>query len=238
MRAISLFALLLVSCTSYKSGVEANWVSSKTLKVSAAGNALTTDGRVEDYVMLKAAEKAIEAGYRYFVVTSSENTGASTTETINLPYQTTVSAHTYGGYYGPSTTFATATTTGGPRSYSVYRPGRDAVFIMFDGPPNGYRPGQYFDAVQVYNELGAKYLPGFRPSETLTKQPIDQPSTDVAREELSRIGATPVRNASATEVPTLDQVYRSLSDREKARVDSLPAAERAAYLLEIRSARY
>jgi hypothetical protein len=252
MRFVVLLAFLLASCTSYGRGVESNWVSQKTLRVSGEGNGLTTDGRIEDYVMLKAAEQAFEAGFKYFVMTSSENTGGVEQYTVNTPYHTTVSARTYGGFYGGSTTFATATTTGGPQSYSIYKPGRDAVFVMFDEIPRGYRPSQYFEVVSVYNELGQKYIKNFIPVQAVDKssfvgemkntRELIAPATFDTQNELNvERGAAAFQPTLASEnpdVPTLDELYRSLSAREKSMVNSLPPGKRADYLQEIRNLRY
>jgi hypothetical protein len=250
MRAHGLLILLLSGCTSYGSAIESNWISQKTLKVSGAGNAYTTDGRIEDYVMLRAAERALEAGYGYFIVSNSENTGATESRTVNGDYHTTVSAHTYSGTYGSPTTFATATTTGGPTTYNIYKPGRDAVFVMFDQPPKGYRRGQYFEVVTVYNELGPKYLRNFQPIVngdigTSEAPPIMAGVTDsagVGTVEVvpvsTREARQPIHASATPELPTLDEIYRSLTASERTELNSMPPGDRASYLEEIRSQRY
>jgi len=236
MRFFALLVLFAAGCTTYQAGVEANWASPSTLKVSGAGNKWTADGRIEDYVMLKAAEKGLAAGYRYFVVANSKNTGSVSTHTVNTPYNTTVSVHTYGGYYGPGTTFATATTTGGPQSFSVYKPGRDAVFLMFDERPRGYRPGQYFDAVAVYNQLGPQYLANFQPLEVAPEAAFAAEETEPVYARRQATGVTEASlhptlqpTPSKTE-RTLDEIYESLSDDEKFIAENMSSADRVNYL--------
>lgn len=252
MRAHALLLLLISGCTTYGNAIESNWVSQKTLKVSGAGNQYTTDGRIEDYVVLKAAERALEAGYEYFIVTSSENTGATESRTLNGSYDTTVQVHTYGGIYGSPTSFATATTTGGPQTYNIYKPGRDAVFVMFDERPKGFRPGQYFEALTVYNELGPKYLRNFQPIIDGDKENSEEPPIVVEVVEAANIASghdepaadstneadQPTYASATRELPTLDEIYRSLSANERAALNSLPPADRADSLEEIRSLRY
>ncbi len=245
MRGLIAVTLLLTACTSYNAGVESNWTRPNVLHVSGGGNALSTDGRIEDYVFLQAAEKALEAGYRYFVVAESVNTGGTETFTTYSPYTTTISGSTRGSFVGNSyfgTTHATATTTGGPRSYTYYFPGREAVFIMFDSKPPGYRPGQYYEVTRVYNELGRKYLSDFQPIEDALFTEVVAPPQQVAP-----VAAQPVTPAStshsvlapkstgraATEPKrerTLDEIYQSLSDNDKFIADSMSPTDRVQYL--------
>jgi hypothetical protein len=246
MRAFILTVLFLVGCTSYNAGVESNWARPNVLLVSGSGNAFSTDGRIEDYVFLQAAEKALEAGYRYYVVAESVNTGGTETFTTYSPYTTTISGSTRGSYIGNSynsNTYATATTTGGPQSYTYYFPGREAIFKMFDTKPQGYRPGQYYDVVEVYNDLGPKYLSDFQPidvtqlaeSETPLMQQDSTPvqsitSVSFSDEQPAPLAAQKVSRPKAKRERSLDELYQSLSDDEKFIADSMSPTERVQYL--------
>lgn len=155
---VAALASIVSACTSYSQGVESFWQRPDVLVVSGAGNGFTSQDQIDGYVLLKAAEKAVESRYRYFVMLDSKNTGSTTTSTYYTPVRTTFNASTYG-----NTTYGSATTTGGAQTMYIFKPGRDAAFRMFDGIPAGYRPGQYHDAIAVLNELGPKYIDGFVP---------------------------------------------------------------------------
>ena len=246
MRILAFSMLLLAGCTSYSAGVESHWARPNILKVSGSGNALSTDGRIEDYVFLQAAEKALEAGYRYFVVAENVNTGETETFTTYSPYTTTVSGSTHGSFIGNSyrsNTYATATTTGGPQSYTYYFPGREAIFVMFDAKPQGYRPGQYYDVIEVYNELGPKYLSDFQPADAIQFAEVDTSVQQLAPVQQKVVAPTLTSSAKLNTVAsssasfprlrkerTIDEIYESLSEDEKFVADSMSPTERVQYL--------
>lgn len=180
MKRTALLALLLVGCatqyqeTGWTGGVESNWASPNILMVNAKGNAFANDQRMKDFAILRAAEKSIEAGYRYFVQVESVDTGRTESYTTYSPTTTNFSGYAYG-----NSVYGTATTTGGPSTTNYYKPGRSAAFKMFERKPPNYRPGQFFDAYSVLNELGPKYIDDFvfitPPSEPSTSyQSIDE----------------------------------------------------------------
>ena len=140
-------------------GVESYWKSPNALVVEAKGNAYTSKKRVADYVFLRAAESAIASGFTHFVMQDQQDRSSTRQGVLNTPQTTTFNATAsgYGDVYG------TATTTGGTQLVTYYFPGKIAVFLMFEGEPEGYRPGQYFTVSEVYNELGEKYLKDFSP---------------------------------------------------------------------------
>lgn len=176
------FAAITSACTTYSQGVESFWQRPDVLVVAGAGNGFTSQNQIDNYVLLRAAEKAVESRYRYFVMLDSKNTGSTNVSTYNTPVRTSFNASTYG-----NTTNGSMTTTGGLQTMYIYNPGRDAAFRMFDVIPVSYRPGQYYDAVAVLNEFGPKYIDGFKPV-------VIEPNTIVA---------APSPNAPATspEVP-------------------------------------
>lgn len=155
MRTILLAALSMVAaaCTTYADGVRSYWPRPNVLVVSGAGNGFTEAQDVSNFVYLQAAEKALASNYYFFVLADETNTSTTSTGYVNMPRTTTYNAYNYGNYFS-----GTATTTGGPMAYPVFKPGLDAVFLMFENEPEGYRAGQYYDAVFVYNTLGPKYL--------------------------------------------------------------------------------
>lgn len=133
-----LSAATLVGCTSYEQGTGSYWSTPTTLVVSGDGNEFTSADTITDFVFLQAAEKALEYGYGYFVMRSQADTTETQTTTVYTP---------------PNSNYA-----GGVNTYHTALPGLDAVFEMFEEPPAGFRPGQYWSALDVYHELGPKYL--------------------------------------------------------------------------------
>jgi hypothetical protein len=153
-------AFLAVGCTTYQDGASSHWPRPDVLIVSGSGNGYTSDEAVAEFVMLQAAERALQSNYYYFVLLDSADTSRTTTGYMNTPRTTTTNAFGTGNYYS-----ATSTTTGGITAYPIYFPGMEAAFQMFEDVPPGFRPGQYFSAVDVYNDLGPKHLGDkFRPA--------------------------------------------------------------------------
>ena len=152
--------------TEEKVSVVSQWTDSNLLVVSGNGSAATTAALVEEHVALEAATKAIKAGFRFIAPVAFEDTSSVAAYTVNRPYEISITADSRGHLSGNTyngTTHATATTTGGPRSGQVLLPARNVSFRMFDQRPEGIRESQYFDAIALYNRLGAKHLDDFQP---------------------------------------------------------------------------
>lgn len=130
--------MAVVGCTTYQDGSASFWSSPTTLVVSGSGNEFTDADRVNDFVFLQAAEKALEFGYGYFVKRGQADTSETQSNTIYTP---------------PNANYA-----GGVNTYHTVLPGMDAVFEMYEVPPEGFREGQYFDALEIYHRLGPQYL--------------------------------------------------------------------------------
>jgi hypothetical protein len=143
-------ALALVGCaTPYTEngigltgGVEAQMITDDTARISARGNAYTDQARIEDYVLLKAAQTALDHGFTHFAVVSSAD--ASRTGAIATP-----------GMMQTNVVGSTAFTTYTPGMvHGFTKPGED-VFVRFcKDNCLGMLP-----ADQVVNNLGQKYLP-------------------------------------------------------------------------------
>lgn len=163
---ISSVFLLSACATPYEKGailsggVKSFWQAPNVLVVNAGGNAYTTKSRVNDFLFLQAAEKALEVGYTHFVVLGTEDTSTTRTFTTNNPTKTQYSGNVSPTYSGARFN-GTATTTGGPVVNTYAFPGASGVFGMTAGVPVGYREGQYFVAAEVYNALGQKYIKDF-----------------------------------------------------------------------------
>ncbi len=146
-------------------GQAPKWRATNILEIEAAGNGFTSDSRLERMALLRAAETAIEANYRYFIEVGSEDTSRSST--VSMPSTETP---TYTAGYTPSGYTGTSTTTFNNNSYDIYKPGANLVFEMFDELPEGARPGQFHDAYEIYNRLGKKYIDNFKPKTPPARQ--------------------------------------------------------------------
>lgn len=160
---VVLGALALAACqTPYQDGsgfkgllggVEVQRLDETTFQVYAHGNAMTSAVTIQNYVLRKAAETTLAAGYEYFVVVSGSDATrvqslttpgyASTTATSNIngtayasPYSNTVNFNANGT--------SNATTTYTPPSTTTYvKPGLVGVIRMYHGTsaadPSGHR---------------------------------------------------------------------------------------------------
>jgi hypothetical protein len=163
-RALMFAALLLCGCATgyqvdgFTGGQTPKWRATDVLEVEASGNGYTKSSRLKEMTLLRAAETAIEARYRYFIEIGSEDTGG--TSTVRMPETRTT---TYTGQYIGNTYNSTSTTTYGGGPMTIYKPGVNAVYRMFVKLPADARPGQFHDAYEIYNRLGKKYIKRFNP---------------------------------------------------------------------------
>ena len=159
-------ALAVTGCaTGYQTdgftgGQMPKWRSMNVLEIEASGNGYTSNSELEKMALLRAAETAIEANYRYFIEIGSEDTGGSST--VNMPSTATT---TYDGGYTSTGFSSTSTTTYTNNSYDIYKPGANLMYRMYENLPDGARPGQFHDAYEIYNRLGKKYIKNFVPKE-------------------------------------------------------------------------
>ncbi|MEM7458417.1 MAG: hypothetical protein AAF331_03035 [Pseudomonadota bacterium] len=142
----------------FTGGQMPKWRSVDVLEIDASGNGYTSSSKLGKMALLRAAETAIEANYRYFIEIGSEDTGKSST--VNMPSTETT---TYSGGYTSTGYNSTATTTFSNNSYDVYKPGANLVYRMYEDLPEGARPGQFHDAYEIYNRLGKKWVKKFEP---------------------------------------------------------------------------
>lgn len=161
---ILLGAILLSGCaTSYQvdgftGGQAPKWRATDVLEIESKGNGYTSSSKLKRMTLLRAAETAIAADYRYFIEVGSENTSKNTT--AYMPTTTTTSVT---GTNSPTGFSGTATTYNYGGAYNISKPGVNAVYKMFVELPSDARPGQFHDAYEVYNRLGKKYAKKFKP---------------------------------------------------------------------------
>ncbi|MCA8900433.1 MAG: hypothetical protein KDA53_04225 [Hyphomonas sp.] len=143
----------------FTGGQEPSWRSVDVLSVSSSGNGYTSSSKLKKMTLLRAAETAIEANYRYFIEIDSTNTGG--TSTYNTPV-TTNTTYTWSNPSPYSTSLTSNSYTYGG-TQTVYKPGVDKLYQMFTELPEGARPGQFHDAYEIYNTYGKKWIKKFKP---------------------------------------------------------------------------
>lgn len=159
MKTLILVAALAVTgcATGYKSsgamgGFSERALAPDTYYVKFKGNGWTDEQRATDFMMLRAAELAIENGYGHFAILSvgDETERSVYTTPVTAHTNTTATANVYGNtarVQGRSTT----TYSGGQR-YPIVKPGVGAT-IQFLRDASA----QAFDAQRVKSSIRAKY---------------------------------------------------------------------------------
>lgn len=139
-------------------GVKATQIDSRTMRIVAKGNAYTDMDKIQDYMMLRAAEETIAAGYDLFLL-MDENTDIKTSS-----YTAPGSSSTYTTGSITGTTFGNTTTAyGSARSTTYYNPGQTFIYNkprgnmiirMFTGEVPGDAPPNLFNAHEIVRFMG------------------------------------------------------------------------------------
>lgn len=140
--------VVLSGCaTGYKqSGITGGYsetqLSENAFRVAFNGNGYANRERVFDFALLRAAEVAIQHGFRYFVVVDSAND--SSLSTYTAPSQT----YSTNGAYGQSTTYPGQT-------YLITKPSAVNTIVCFAEKPSN--AAMVFDADFLQKSLKLKY---------------------------------------------------------------------------------
>lgn len=127
----------------FTGGVAAHQIGETRFRVEARGNAFTDISTVHDFVMLKAAETALEHGYEYFIV--MDGWDASSTAYVTTPTTTNAQASVYGNQaYGSATTY-------GGQTYQLNRPGADLIIQLTNSRENATH-----SAVEIVRYVGPR----------------------------------------------------------------------------------
>jgi len=158
MRSVSMGVLIAVAiglgacATRYQDmgfagGVSAEPVMTDVYRILARGNGYTASSRVEDFVLLKAAETTIAAGGSYFVVVNQNNqTNVTVGQTPGVA-QTNVYGRTAITTYTPGAT------------YNIVKPGEDVMIRVVRLKPGEAPPPGAFPAQDIVNTLGPRLKP-------------------------------------------------------------------------------
>lgn len=142
--------LMLAACgTKYQDmgftgGVAAHQMSSDVYRIEARGNGYTGRNVVQDYMLLKAAETAKQAGHTHFAIV--EKGDASETASIVLPgnAQTTFNGNTAYTTYTPAS------------AIPVFKPGADAYIKVLSPKPGVATPANIFSADEIIKFVGSR----------------------------------------------------------------------------------
>ena len=167
MRKLCLLLSLtsLVACATpyqemgFTGGVSSVRLGADLVEVRAKGNGLTSKARVRDFVLLRAANDTLNAGFTHFAILTESDT--TTTKQTTLSKRTYTDSNTQvsgtmrnGRLDANANTQSTSTTYGGNTITSV-RPGQTVLVQML--PSSDYQ-GLIYDAQLILNELSPKYV--------------------------------------------------------------------------------
>ncbi len=158
LKTISILALLLLPgcATPYQNignsdagGFYAERISDNRFSVSFKGNGFTDPRRASDFVLLRAAEVALEYQYTYFTIDGQRN--LSHVSHVNTGTTTT----TTGMVSSNGNFMANSTTTGG--DMPIFKPGSMLVITCYEKIPEGAHAGIMYTASEVAARLKIKY---------------------------------------------------------------------------------
>lgn len=154
--ATILLGMLVTACATgyqgkgFTGGFNDTQLAPDVFRVSFSGNAFTSNDRVQDFALLRAAEITLANNFKYFAVINSTN--QSKTETYVSPgsARTTGTVSGYGGtaYYSGTTTYDP------PQVNTYYKPGVGLMVRAFASKPDDIFT---FDAEFIFKSIRSKY---------------------------------------------------------------------------------
>ena len=162
----SLFILSACATPYQKTGLGGGFsetqLSENIFQVNFKGNSYTSTQRAADFALLRSAELTLKNGYKYFVLSDSNNSIEHSSYTTPLRAHTRGHANTYGtlntygnfGTYSGSTDITTTTYFRGGKTYNIKKPTSAKTIVCFkEKPKNGFS----FDAEFLKKSLQTKY---------------------------------------------------------------------------------
>lgn len=125
-------------------GVTAEPVMTDVYRIIARGNGYTSLDRVQDFVLLKAAETTLAAGGSHFVVVNEANRTSVISGQTPGTVQTSVYGRTAFTTYNPGTT------------YNIVRPGEAVLIRVIRLKPGEAPPPGAFPAHDIVNNIGPR----------------------------------------------------------------------------------
>ena len=139
----------------FAGGVEAAPIDGTTYRMTAKGNAFTSTERMQDFVMLKAAEISIERGFSHFLILAGES-GYSQTGTYQAPGQYQSNTNFQANRLGNNVTGSAQTTGTYTPGYSapIFKPGAQ-IFVKLLKKDDAKETGA-FEAQAVYDAIAPR----------------------------------------------------------------------------------
>lgn len=157
---LSLFSLLVVGCaTSYtakgmNTGYSSMQLNESSFRVNFDGDAQTSEERARDFALLRSAELASKANFRYFTILRDESQLEKRTRTEPSTVSTKTTSVTKDSVAGSKSEGSQSTTTVTPGNTISY----DVPMISYTITCTNEKPAQfYYDAAIVSAEVRKKY---------------------------------------------------------------------------------
>lgn len=153
-RCLVLMSLVLAGCSTpyqemgFSGGVSAQQMTSDTFRISARGNGYTDATRVQDYLMLKAAETTVQRGGTHFVVISAADASGTSQIVTGGTSTTTFNGKTATTNYSP------------PTVHNVFKPGQDAYIRILHAAPGQGLPPSAISATEIIEFVGPRAKAG------------------------------------------------------------------------------
>jgi len=185
--ALQIFAIAAVifisgCATSYHStgftgGYSETQLAPDVFRIHFAGNGYTSGERAQDFAMLRAADLALQHGFKYFAIIDESSSTAVSSFTTPGSATTTGSAYVSGGYGNYYGSYSDQTTYTPPQTYYVFKPRAGLLIRCFTDKPEAIYT---FDAVFLQQSLKQKYhitTPAAGPAGVVNLTSPDNPSS-------------------------------------------------------------
>lgn len=149
-RCLPFVTCLLIGCAtpyqdmSFSGGVAAQQMTANTFRIVARGNGYTGATRVQDYLMLKAAETTLQNGGTHFVGISASDASGTSQIVTGGTSQTQFVGNTAYTTYSP------------PVVSNVFKPGEDAYIRVLNVPSGAQPPPGAISASEIVQFVGAR----------------------------------------------------------------------------------
>jgi len=122
----------------FTGGVSGNRITKNTFQIVAQGNAYTDMATIQRYVLRRASELTLAAGYDYFVI--DDPTDQSSTSQVN--------SNVVGLHHGRAYGFGL--------SQNLFKPGEAVLIKGYHGPVPDPAPMGVYDAHEIQQYMGAQ----------------------------------------------------------------------------------
>jgi hypothetical protein len=128
----------------FSGGVAAQQMTHNTFRIVARGNGYTGTTRVQDYLMLKAAETTLQNGGTHFLIISASDASSNDQIVTGGTSQTHFAGNTAYTTYSP------------PVVSNVFKPGEDAYIRVLSVPAGQQAPNGAIAAQEIVQFVGSR----------------------------------------------------------------------------------